>query len=131
MTRQELYDEIEETLGLVPTVLREVPDSTLELEWQLYKKVQLEEGPVPNKYRELIGVAVSAATKCEAATFYHTEMAKLHGATQEEIEDAVHFAKSTTGWSTYVNGLQLDFDQFKDEILQACEHVRSAQAVAT
>ena len=60
MTRQELYDEIEETLGLVPTVLKELPDSTLELEWQLYKKVQFEEGPVPNKYRELIGVTLPA-----------------------------------------------------------------------
>ena len=128
MTRQELYDEIEETLGLVPTVLKEVPDATLELEWQLYKKVQLEEGPVPNKYRELIGVAVSAATKCEAATFYHTEMAKLHGATQEEIEDAVHFAKSSIGWGTYIDGLQLDPDQWKDEVRQLCEHARSTQA---
>ncbi len=128
MTRQELYDEIEETLGLVPTVLKELPDSTLELEWQLYKKVQFEEGPIPNKYRELIGVAVSAVTKSEASTFYHTEMAKLHGATQEEIEDAVHFAKSSIGWGTYIDGLQLDLDQFKDEVLQLCEHVRSAQA---
>jgi hypothetical protein len=42
----------------------------------------------------------------------------------------LHFAKSSAGWSTYVNGLQLDFGQFKDEILQACEHVRSTQAVA-
>jgi hypothetical protein len=28
-------------------------------------------------------------------------------------------------WSTYINGLQLNFDTFKKEVLQACEHVRS------
>jgi len=112
-------------------MFKSIPDSSLEAEWQLFKRVQLEEGPIPAKYRELIGLAIAGVIKCRYCAFYHTEVAKLFGATDEEIEDAVHFAKSTTGWSTYVNGLQLDFDQFKDEILQACEHVRSAQAVAT
>jgi AhpD family alkylhydroperoxidase len=130
MTRQEVYHEIEETFGLVPGMFRALPDSSLELEWQLFKRVQLEEGPIPNKYRELIGLAIAGITKCRYCAFYHTEVAKLFGATDEEIEDALHFAKSSAGWSAYVNGLQLDFEQFKDEILQACEHVRSAQAAA-
>ena len=131
MSRKEVYNEIKETFGLVPSMFKAVPDSSLELEWQLFKRVQLEEGPIPNKYRELIGLAIAGVTKCRYCAFYHTEVAKLFGATDEEIEDAMHFAKSTAGWSAYVNGLQLDFDQFKEEILQACEHVRSTQAVAT
>ena len=130
MTRTEVYNEITETFGLVPSMFKAIPDSSLELEWQLFKRVQMEEGPIPNKYRELIGLAIAGVTKCRYCAFYHTELAKLFGATDEEIEDALHFAKSTVGWSTYVNGLQIDFDQFKDEILQACEHVRSTQAVA-
>jgi AhpD family alkylhydroperoxidase len=128
MTRQEVYNEIEETFGLVPSMFRALPDSSLELEWQLFKRVQLEESAIPNKYRELIGLAISGVTKCRYCAFYHTEVAKLFGATDEEIEDALHYAKSSAGWSAYINGLQLDFEQFKDEILQACEHVRSAQA---
>ncbi len=131
MTRQEVYQEIEQTFGLVPSMFKALPDSSLELEWQLFKRVQLEDGPIPCKYRELIGLAIAGVTKCRYCAFYHTEVAKLFGATDEEIEDALHFAKSSAGWSAYVNGLQLDFDQFKDEILQACEHVRSMQAVAT
>jgi AhpD family alkylhydroperoxidase len=126
MTRQEVYREIEETLGVVPTMFKLLPDSSLELEWQLFKRVQMEEGPIPNKYRELIGVAIAAATKCRYCAFFHTEMAKLNGATEEEIEDAVHFAKSSAGWSTYVNGLQVDYEQFKSEIRQAVEHARAA-----
>jgi AhpD family alkylhydroperoxidase len=131
MTRQEVYQEIEQTFGLVPSMFKAIPDSSLELEWQLFKRVQLEDGPIPNKYRELIGLAIAGVTKCRYCAFYHTEIAKLFGATDEEIEDALHFAKSTAGWSAYVNGLQLDFEQFKDEILQACEHARATQAVAT
>ena len=80
-----------------------------------------------NKYRELIGVAIAAATKCRYCSVYHTELARLNGATDAEIEDAVHYAKSSAGWSTYINGLQLNYDQFKAEVLQACEHVRSLQ----
>ena len=130
MTRKEVYREIEEAFGLVPSMFKAIPDSSLELEWQLFKRVQMEEGPIPNKYRELIGLAIAGVTKCRYCAFYHTEVAKLFGATDEEIEDALHFAKSTAGWSAYVNGLQIDFEQFKDEIAQACEHVRSAQAAA-
>ena len=131
MTREEVYQDIEQTFGLVPSMFKALPDSSLELEWQLFKRVQLEDGPIPCKYRELIGLGIAAATKCRYCAFYHTEVAKLFGATDEEIEDALHFAKATAGWSAYVNGLQLDFDQFKDEIQQACEHVRSLQAVTT
>ncbi len=130
MTRKEVYEEIEQTFGLVPSMFKTIPDESLEAEWQLYKQAELEEGPIPNKYRELIGIAMSGATKCRYCAFYHTEAAKLFGATDEEIEDALHYAKFSSGWSTYVNGMQLDFEQFKDETMRACEHVRSAQPAA-
>lgn len=128
MKREEIYKQIKEMFGLVPGMFAAQPDSALELEWQLFKRVQFDEGPIPNKYRELIGVAIAAITKCRYCSFYHTEVAKLNGATDAEIEDAVHFAKSSAGWSTYVNGLQLDYNQFKDEVMRACKHVRSIQA---
>ena len=125
MSREEVYKDIEGMFGFVPSFLKAVPDSSLELEWELMKRVQFEEGPIPNKYRELIGIAISAATKCRYCSLFHTEVARLNGATEAEIEDAVHFAKSTAGWSTYLNGLQFDFDQFKEEVKRAVDYVRS------
>ena len=127
MNREQIYKEIEDMFGLVPSMFKSVPDSSLELEWKLFKRVQLEEGPIPSKYRELIGVAISAISKCRYCAVYHTELAKLNGASDAEIEDAVHYAKSSAGWSTYINGLQVDFETFKDEVNRACEHVRSMQ----
>lgn len=124
-SRAEIYKEMESTLGLVPTFMKSIPDSTLELEWELMKRVQMEPGPIPNKYRELIGVAVSAATKCEYCIIFHTEFARVNGATEEEIEDALHYTKSTTGWSTYINGSQIDIDVFRDEVKAIAEHLRS------
>jgi AhpD family alkylhydroperoxidase len=125
MTRQEIYLEIESLMGGVPGMFKALPDSTLELEWKLFKRSQVDEGPIPGKYRELMGVAISATTHCKYCAFFHTEMAKVYGATDAEIEDAVHYAKSSAGWSTYVNGLQLDLDEFKSEITHACNYIRS------
>jgi len=73
----------------------------------------------------LTGIAIAAVTKCKYCSYYHTEMAKLLGATDEEIEEVVHFSKSTAGWSTYINGLQIDYDEFKDEIDKATEYARN------
>ncbi len=123
MARAKVYAEIKQMMGVVPEMFKRIPDSSLELEWKLFKTVQFEEGALPNKYRELIGLAVAAAMKCKYCTFFHTEVAKLNGATNAEIEDAVHFAKSASGWSTYINGLQLDFNRFKAEVRRACKYV--------
>ena len=128
MEREKVYSEIKETFGLVPSFFKLIPDASLELEWKLFKQLQLEAGPIPNKYRELIGIAISAISKCHYCAFYHTELAKLNGATDAEIEDAVHYAKSSAGWSTYINGLQIDFETFRKEVKSACEYVRGTQA---
>jgi predicted small metal-binding protein len=60
-------------------------------------------------------------------TLHHTEAAKLNGATDAEIENAVHFAKASSGWSTYINGLQIDCKQFKSETERAVDYIRSMQ----
>ena len=130
MTREEIYDEVREMFGEVPHFIQLVPDQSLELEWRLFKRVQFDEGPIPNKYRELIGVAIAATKGCPYCSHYHTDVARLNGATHEEIEDAVHFAKSTMGWSTYLHGMQVPLDEFKQEVRRACEHVRRQQPAA-
>ena len=127
MTRNEVYNEIKSMFGMVPTFIKSIPDSSLELEWNLMKRVQFDEGPIPNKYRELMGVGIAAAMKCRYCAFFHTEVARLNGATDAEIEDAVHVAKSILGWSTYVNGMQVDYDQFRREITKIAEYVRAQQ----
>jgi hypothetical protein len=54
-------------------------------------------------------------------------VAKLNGATDAEIEDAVHYAKSSAGWSAYLNGMQVDYDEFKEEVRRAADYIRSKQ----
>lgn len=129
MSRKQVYAEIKEMFGLVPSFMGSIPDSSLEMEWQLMKRVQFDEGPIPNKYRELIGIGIAAVTKCRYCVLFHTEAARMNGATEEEIEDAVHFAKSSAGWSAYLNGMQIDYEQFRQEVQQISEYVRSQHPV--
>ncbi len=123
MDREQIYTDMKKTLGLVPSMFKSIPDDTLELEWDLFKKNELEEGPLPGKYRELIGLGIAAVSKCRYCTFFHTEVAKMYGATDAEIENALRFAKSSAGWSTYVNGLQIDMETFKKEIKEVRKFV--------
>jgi AhpD family alkylhydroperoxidase len=127
MSRNQVYNEIKETLGLVPKFFQKIPDRSLELEWNLFKTLQLEPSPIPNKYRELIGLGIAATSKCRYCVLFHTEVAKLAGATEEEIEDAIHFAKASAGWSAYLNGYQIDYDEFKRELAQIVKYVKEHQ----
>lgn len=125
MTREQAYADMKKTLGVVPEFMKSLPDATVGTEWELFKAVQLEPGAVPNKYRELIGLAIAGVIKCKYCIYFHTEMAKLAGATAAEIEDAVHFAKASAGWSAYIAGMNADFEQFKKDVQAACKYVKA------
>src|SRR3954452_106245 len=78
---------------------------------------------IPNKYKELMGVALHSETKCGYCTLFHTEAAKLFGATDEEIQEAAHYAKTSLGWSAYLNVIREDYDDFAAELAQIGEHL--------
>jgi AhpD family alkylhydroperoxidase len=122
-SRTEVETEIIETLGLMPSFFAPIPDRFLDAEWTLFRDLELGETLIPNKYKELMGVAMHSETKCRYCILFHTEAAKLFGATDEEIEEAVHYAKMSLGWSAYINGIQTDYDQFAKELSQVGEHL--------
>src|SRR3954453_2149006 len=129
MTRAEVDRDIEATLGLVPRFMQDVPDYLIESEWASFKNLELsDQTAIPNKYKELIGLAVSGATRCRYCVYFHTEAARLFGATDEEVTEAALIAKNTMGWSTYLNTLQFDYDEFVREFDQIAAHVREQMA---
>jgi AhpD family alkylhydroperoxidase len=128
-TRPDVERDITETLGLVPEFFKTVPDYLLPMEWASFKSLQLsDQTAIPNKYKEMIGLAVSGATRCRYCAYFHTEAAKLFGATDEEITETALIAKNTMGWSTYLNTLQFDYDEFVAEFDQIAAHVREQLA---
>jgi AhpD family alkylhydroperoxidase len=83
---------------------------------------------IPNKYKEMIGLAVSGATRCRYCAYFHAEAARLFGATEDEITETALVAKHTMGWSTYLNTLQFDYDAFTAEFDQIAAHIRQGMA---
>ena len=115
-SRVEVEKEMKDTVGLVPSFFKRIPDEFLDHEWEIFKRMVLGKTLIPNKYKELIGIALHSETKCQYCTLFHTEAARLFGATEEEIQEAVHYAKISVGWSVYLNGIRQDYDQFKEEL---------------
>jgi AhpD family alkylhydroperoxidase len=128
MSRETVERDIVETLGLVPEFIEDLPTYLIEAEWGSFKALMLSETVIPNKYKELIGLGVSGATRCRYCAYYHTEAARLFGATEDEITEAALVAKNTMGWSTWLNTRQYDYDTFTDEFDQIAEHVRASMA---
>lgn len=128
--RNEVQREIQQMFGIVPSWVGELPDAALVGFWTTMRDLQLAETHIPNKYKELIGLAVSGATRCRYCTLFHTEAARLFGATDAEIAEASAMGGFTMMASTILNAQQTDYDEFRKETLQIVQHLKS-QATAT
>ncbi|MDX1544245.1 MAG: carboxymuconolactone decarboxylase family protein [Christiangramia sp.] len=117
--------EIEEEFGMFPEMFKVFPDHALAGAWENFKKLNSPESKIPPKYRELLQLAVAAQIPCNYCIYYHTAAAKAHGATEEEIQEAVAQGAQTRHWSMILQGNQVDFEQFKDEFNAMMKHMAS------
>lgn len=125
MGRAEVHAEMKEMFGTVIGFVDQISDEFIDEEWDVMKRLQFGETLIPNRYKELIGLGIAAATRCRYCTLFHTEAAKLFGASDEEVQEAVHYGKLVSGWSFYLNGLRVDEDEFADEVRRVVEYVRT------
>ena len=115
-TAQAAYRDIEQTLGSVPTFFKLFPEAGIAGAWTEFKSVQLNpKTKLDGKTKELLGLAVAAQIPCSYCVYFHTAAAKLNGATDEEIREAVAMAAIVRHWSTVLNGMQVDLAGFKRE----------------
>ncbi len=75
-----------------------------------------DEARLDAKTRELIALGVAAQIPCAYCVYVHTRMARVEGATDAEIREAVATAAHVRHWSTVLNGMAYDFDAFKTEV---------------
>lgn len=123
--------EIEHMFGFIPGFLKTLPDSVLPGAWTEMKSLQMNPSTaLPGKVKELIGLAVAAQIPCKYCTYAHTEFAKLNGASQQEIGEAVAMSALARHWSTFMNGVQLDEAKFKQEISEFVTRMKNQPASA-
>ena len=123
-TRQDVYTEVKQALGLVPEWLAQMPEGGMQGFWAMARDFWLKETKIPNKYKELIGVAVSGATRCKYCALFHTEAARLFGATDEEVAEASMMGALTMCGSTFINSQQIDYEKFHQETRAIIAHVK-------
>lgn len=119
------YTDIKNTLGLVPTFFKAFPEEGVAAAWDELKTVQLNPATaLSGKTKELIGLAVAAQVPCRYCVYFHTQVGKLNGASDGEVKDAIAMAAITRHWSTYLNGMQIDFGEFKSELARVLTYVK-------
>jgi AhpD family alkylhydroperoxidase len=124
--------DIGRTLGFVPQFMLQMPELALPGAWDEMKSLQLNPATaLPGKVKELIGLAVAAQIPCRYCIYAHTEFARLNGASDAELGEAVAMAAITRHWSTFLNGIQTDEGKFRAEITRLTDGARKAAASKT
>src|ERR1041385_3891316 len=122
----DLRKELEETFGFVPSFALTTTPIGLRLWWSGVRDFQLsDKTALDPKTKELIGLGVSAQIPCHYCLLFHTEAARLNGATEAEIQEAVFMASLTRQGSTILNGAQLDQAAFDRDMAKIVSYLKA------
>jgi AhpD family alkylhydroperoxidase len=118
--------------GYAPEFIQKFPAVARAGAWRQFRDVQLNpKTTLTGKCKELIGLAVAAQVPCKFCVIAHTEFAKLNGATEAEINEALAMAALTRNMSTMLNGLQVNEPQFRRDVDRLVKGARAAAAKKT
>ncbi len=122
---ERLAAEMVEHFGFEPRFYQALPESAIAHAWGAQRDFELGETAIPNRYKELIGLAIAAHIKCRYCIYFHTQAAKANGATDEELREAVFMGGFTVQFSNSLTGMQVDLDEFKEEVDRAVSFMAS------
>src|SRR5262249_29611470 len=100
--------EVEMSFGFVPEFVKRFPEASVAGAWRQERDVEMGETTLSGKYKRLIGLAVSSQVPCRYCIVADTEFAKLDGATDQEIAEAIAMGSLTRNWATLIDGMQVD-----------------------
>ena len=130
MASDRTITEVEETFGMVPNWMENITPAAADHSWGLLRDLELGETELTAREKELVGLGAAAAIQCPYCTHFHTEAAKLDGATDAELTEAVNIASSTRYFSTILHGSQTDHDEFVAETDEMMAFVKRQGAPA-
>ncbi len=122
--RARLEQEIQRTFGFVPEFYDAIPDATFESAWRLHRDFELPaDTALDNKTKELIGLAIAAHIKCAYCIYFHSKAARAHGASDEEMKEALAMSGLTVSFSNMISGMRVDLDQFRRDVDRAVDYM--------
>jgi AhpD family alkylhydroperoxidase len=123
MSYEATIKDVEKTFGMLPGFFKNTPKDILPRMWPLFKKYQMGESVIPKKYREMMMLASAVATKCPYCQTYHKEVAKMFGATEEELNELAVVVAQSAFWSNILHVQNYDYTTFVKELQQIGEHM--------
>jgi len=112
------------TFGTVPLMMKVYPDHMRASAWEWFKATSNPNKAIPSKYTELISLGVASQIPCSYCVYAHTTKAKLLGASDSEIREAVAAAAETRHWSTILNGNDISLDEFKEQWDEMTKYIK-------
>ena len=116
-TREAVNAEITAMFGGVPTCMNQVADAAVVGLWRQTKELGFSDSTALDpQTKALISLAVGAQIPCQYCVWLDTNAARMFGANDQEIAEAVAIAGHTRNMSAIFYGLQTDFDVLKAEL---------------
>lgn len=110
---KEIYDDIQKTFGMVPNFFKAqaaVDPNWLELNWQREKQIMVAEGALDRKTKEMIALVVSMVNGCEYCSLAHEGMARMVGASKEEINEVKKVVELFCSFNSIADSLKVPCD---------------------
>jgi AhpD family alkylhydroperoxidase len=123
--------DAQQSFGFVPEFVRRFPAEALPGAWLSFRNVEMNPASaLPGKVKSLLSLAVASQIPCRYCVIADTEFAKLEGASDREIAEAVTMGSIARQYITLVEGLQLDEKAYRRdwERLTSGPHTAAAKA---
>ena len=130
MISNETRNELEESLGQVPSFIEVLADPAVDHSWGIMRDLEMGETELSSREKALIGLGAASSIQCPYCVHFHTEEAKLSGLTEDELKEATNVAATVRYFSTALHGSAVDMDEFKDETSAVMDYVEKQQAAA-
>ena len=105
MSREDIYKEINETLGGVGGFFDKMDDATLEMVWETTKKTFLSDMSLGLKVNAMVALGAAYGMGCEYWIEFHAQTARLAGATDQNLEDVETLAKFSAQFRTFLKSV--------------------------
>ncbi|WP_440765826.1 carboxymuconolactone decarboxylase family protein [Natronorubrum sp. DTA7] len=130
MVSTQTQQEIEQTLGQVPSWMNQLAEPASDHSWGIFRDLTLGESELTPREKALVGVGVAASIGCPYCSHFHREEARLAEVSDDELEETVTIAGTTRYFSTVLHGNEIDLDDFVDETDEIVDYLKEQEAAA-
>lgn len=118
-------DDIKQTFGFLPSFINNITDQTIPGAWNEAKTLRFSENTALDiKLKSLIALSVASQIPCDMINYFENKATTAEGVIPQEKFEAVTMSAIIRHWSTMLNGMQMDKNEFRKEVDQVMSNVK-------